>query len=62
MQHFKQERIKVRGETFSLIIDWYSPYPEVLNSVVTVWPDKYHILEYDLYNHQVFASLRKLKC
>lgn len=62
MQRFKQERIKAYGETFSLVMDWNNPYPEILDSVVTVWSNKYYICEYDIYNRQIFASLRILKC
>ena len=62
MQRFKQERIKAYGETFSLVMDCSNSYPEVLDSVVTVWSSKYRIWEYDLYNRQVFASLRRIKC
>ena len=62
MQRFKQERIKAYGETFSLVMDWSNSYPEVLDSVVTVWSSKYRIWECDLYDRQVFASLRRIKC
>ena len=62
MQRFKQEHIKFLGETFSLVMDCDNPYPEVLDSVVTIWSSKYLIWECDLYNRQIFVSLRILKC